>query len=564
MSKRIPKIGRAQRVSEQTEVRPIPNHECQLPLLEDLAYYRIYQGLFVLCRRRLWKWMTVSPFDPQSKKYMKSAARIHEEEIRHLTMHPNVIHPFSQLRYAWEVFMLFVWGIQFFCIPVVIALQDENVGKFIMFYLVLCFFCHVDIMMWFFTGYYDHKKNMVVMKRWQVAVHYMFRFFLIDLVTAQPWSLYMDFVGALGSYTYYVDAILLLKLFRMPKLLEYLQRFSERTGIDFLVSHIKLITSVLWVVVVLMWTSSVTFMIINVIAPEDILTTTIDNMPLLMTTFRVARALMAVGITDKLNSANGGMFIEIFGLTLGTIIQIFVLAKVMQYYQKRSSSRNKYQHLLEEIDECMKYKELPIRLRNKIAHYIDFKFQKHIFREEDVLNNLSMALKHEILYERCQTMIEKVEFFKDLPPYVITRIVSKLRSEIFLPNDVVVVAGYTGHAMYFVSMGTVAMYTGGGKEICHLDDGSHFGEISLVINEPRVVTVVAVRECELLRLSRRDFQDAIEPFPDLYRQIRLQGMSQLENALQVGDEKTDLLVTSASATKIRGAKGSKSTTQFGI
>ena len=239
-------------------------------------------------------------------------------------------------------------------------------------------------------------------------------------------------------------------------------------------------------------------------------------------------------------------------------------AKVMQYYQKRSSSRNKYQHLLEEIDECMKYKELPIRLRNKIAHYIEFKFQKHIFREEDVLNNLSMALKHEILYERCQTMIEKVEFFKDLPPYVITRIVSKLRSEIFLPNDVVVVAGYTGHAMYFVSMGTVAMYTGGGKEICHLDDGSHFGEISLVINEPRVVTVVAVRECELLRLSRRDFQDAIEPFPDLYRQIRLQGMSQLENALQVGDEKTDLLVTSTSSTKIKGAKGTKSTTQFAI
>ena len=132
---------------------------------------------------------------------------------------------------------------------------------------------------------------------------------------------------------------------------------SQRTGIDFLVSHIKLITSVLWVVVVLMWTSSVTFMIINVIAPEDILTTTIDNMPLLMTTFRVARALMAVGITDKLNSANGGMFIEIFGLTLGTIIQIFVLGAyiilLVNFWVTSSSFKKRYIFASKECTACV-------------------------------------------------------------------------------------------------------------------------------------------------------------------------------------------------------------------
>lgn len=52
--------------------------------------------------------------------------------------------------------------------------------------------------------------------------------------------------------------------------------------------------------------------------------------------------------------------------------------------------------------------------------------------------------------------------------------------------------------------------------MCHLEDGGHFGEISLVLAESsRIATVVAVEECELYRLQRSDFRKAIAPYPDL-------------------------------------------------
>ncbi|RZC41985.1 cNMP binding domain containing protein, partial [Asbolus verrucosus] len=132
-------------------------------------------------------------------------------------------------------------------------------------------------------------------------------------------------------------------------------------------------------------------------------------------------------------------------------------------------------------------------------------------------------------------MIERVDFFKGLPSPLILRIVTKLRSEIYLPNDMIVQAGVLGNAMYFIYMGTVAVYTSTDKEICHLEDGSHFGEISLVINEPRVASVIAVTDCEVFRLSRKDFLEAMEPYPSLSYKIKKSALARLRNTKMVMD-----------------------------
>lgn len=45
--------------------------------------------------------------------------------------------------------------------------------------------------------------------------------------------------------------------------------------------------------------------------------------------------------------------------------------------------------------------------------------------------------------------------------------------------------------------------------------------------------MVAVKECELFRLSRKDFQEAIEPYPELNKKIRKLAMKRLENTMQM-------------------------------
>lgn len=65
----------------------------------------------------------------------------------------------------------------------------------------------------------------------------------------------------------------------------------------------------------------------------------------------------------------------------------------------------------------------------------------------------------------CRKLVENVVFFKNLPLTLLVRIVSCLKQEIFLTNDVIVRAKTVGDSMYFIASGTVAIYTVSGKEV---------------------------------------------------------------------------------------------------
>lgn len=65
----------------------------------------------------------------------------------------------------------------------------------------------------------------------------------------------------------------------------------------------------------------------------------------------------------------------------------------------------------------------------------------------------------------CRKLVENVAFFKNLPLALIVRIVSSLRSEVYLINDVIVKANTPGNSMFFIATGTVAVFTNSGREV---------------------------------------------------------------------------------------------------
>lgn len=62
-------------------------------------------------------------------------------------------------------------------------------------------------------------------------------------------------------------------------------------------------------------------------------------------------------------------------------------------------------------------------------------------------------------------MVESVSLFSGLPDNVVGEIIYHLKSEVYLPNDIIVKAGTLGDCMYFLSSGTVAVLTHTGKEV---------------------------------------------------------------------------------------------------
>lgn len=74
-------------------------------------------------------------------------------------------------------------------------------------------------------------------------------------------------------------------------------------------------------------------------------------------------------------------------------------------------------------------------------------------------------LREEMTLHSCRRLVENVILFKDLPNETISAIVSTLKFELYLPDDVIVKAGTQGDCMYFLSSGTVAIFTPAGQEV---------------------------------------------------------------------------------------------------
>lgn len=218
------------------------------------------------------------------------------------------------------------------------------------------------------------------------------------------------------------------------------------------------------------------------------------------------------------------------------VIQFFVLARMLQIMKGINSSHQKFIGMERQLKEYMRDKQLPTYMRNRLLSYYDFRFQRNYFRESEILATISGQLRQEIILHSCRQLVENVAFFKNLPINLLVRIVSCLRCEIYLINDVIIRANTPGDCMYFIASGTVAVYSTSGKEICHLEDGSHFGEVALVNkSETRIASVVAIEICEVYRFDEKDFVRAIHPYPDLLESIERIAADRMEKTMMLDE-----------------------------
>ncbi|KAK5640992.1 hypothetical protein RI129_009539 [Pyrocoelia pectoralis] len=193
--------------------------------------------------------------------------------------------------------------------------------------------------------------------------------------------------------------------------------------------------------------------------------------------------LIGYGIFE-LNDRLGNILFVLTFLTLGVILTMFIsgeqivllfydtnkkllieIAEALHMLNTNLSVSNKYERLMQQLQEFIHYKHLPDHIKQRILLHYEFKFEKNYYKEHDILDSLSDNLRQEIILQICQSLVEKVEYFHNLPTELLLRIVECMKSEIFLSGDVIVKAGVVGDGMYFIASGTTAVYKHDGKEV---------------------------------------------------------------------------------------------------
>jgi len=85
--------------------------------------------------------------------------------------------------------------------------------------------------------------------------------------------------------------------------------------------------------------------------------------------------------------------------------------------------------------------------------------------------------------------------------------------------DEIVSANTICDSMYFIEHGAVSVITASGVAVSRLRDGDCFGEMALVTDERRSATVIATSFCDIYRLEKKDFEEAIQGYPEIYDAI---------------------------------------------
>ncbi|KOC70603.1 Potassium/sodium hyperpolarization-activated cyclic nucleotide-gated channel 2 [Habropoda laboriosa] len=494
----------------------------------------------------------VSRKHPLTRWCLKSTTAVNYEISRHLKSHPYMIHPFSLFRIVWESLMTVFTIISLLITPVSITFYYEHHENWhtmndIMNIVFLC-----DIVMWFFTGYYDYPTKVIVLDPMIVARKYLQSYFLIDLLTVLPIGI-LDYV--VPNSLWYCTTLNMMKILRVRNIIVYSRRLHNVYRIGFQVH--KILETIAIIVTCIHWSACLEYYVpksvevlgtlSNELVYSWIKSAYFQNKKTFVKKYLVCLNRATIAFVRSAHYLNmetpEDIILNMFLTILGFLGVIFLLTQFSQLMTTFNITIKRHLKIIQQLQEYIRYKELPYALQRRLLEFYHYRNKKGFERNKKIIDEVSPYLREELILHNYMRLISSVELFKHLPETVVIQLSSALRSEIYMTGDEVVKAGTRGEALYFVSSGTVAVYTAVGKEVCHLEDGSYFGEIALVMDsEHRIATVVAVEICEINVLRRDDFRRFISPYPDLLNRLQNVALDHLNKSLLL-DVAQDLAVS---------------------
>ncbi|KTF92886.1 hypothetical protein cypCar_00019476 [Cyprinus carpio] len=205
--------------------------------------------------------------------------------------------------------------------------------------------------------------------------------------------------------------------------------------------------------------------------------------------------------------------------------------------------------IYKQVEQYMSFHKLPADVRQKIHEYYEHRYQGKMFDEDNILGELSEPLKEEIVSFNCRSLVANMPLFANADPNFVTAVLTKLKFEVFQPNDFIIREGTVGRKMYFIQHGRVSVLTRGNKET-KLSDGSYFGEICLLTRGRRTASVRADTYCRLYSLSVDSFNEVLEEHPMMRRAFETVAADRLD---RIGKKNSILLRKTSQGGSVAGS-----------
>ena len=186
------------------------------------------------------------------------------------------------------------------------------------------------------------------------------------------------------------------------------------------------------------------------------------------------------------------------------------------------SKRAKYIHRLEVIKHHLENKKVSASTQKQVTRFYEHLWRRHQgIVKDNMFSELPVTFQSEISLANNKHILDRAPLFKGVSVEFMRMVSLLIKPVTYLPKQVIVERNQIRHTLFYISKGTVEVMSPHvqTKPIKILQEGSFFGEISLILNTPRAPTCRASAFCELLVLERSDLFKLTRHFPDVGQQL---------------------------------------------
>ncbi|OWF56739.1 potassium/sodium hyperpolarization-activated cyclic nucleotide-gated channel 3-like isoform X3 [Mizuhopecten yessoensis] len=471
------------------------------------------------------------------------------EKMRHKRVGTWVIHPCSNFRFYWDLFMLVLLIANLIILPVAISFFNDDLSThWIVFNCISDTVFFLDIVINFRTGVIlNDFADEIILDPKLIARHYVKSWFFLDLISSIPmdyiflmWDAEADFnqlfhagtTASMGPSPYWQGRALrmlrlakllsLLRLLRLSRLVRYVQQWEE--FLAFAGKFMRIFNLLCLMFLLGHWNGCLQFLIPMLQDYPDDCWVSIEGLKeahwaeqYTWALFKALSHMLCIGYGRFPPQNMTDTWLTILSMLSGATCYALFLGHTTTIIQSFDTSRRLYNEKFKQVEEYMIYRKLPRRLRQKISEYYEHRYQGKMFDEENILMELNECLRQDIINHNCRALVKSVPFFTNADPQFVSEVISKLIFEVYQPGDFIIREGTMGTKMYFISEGIVDIITIDNEVATSLSDGSYFGEICLLTNAKRVASVRAETYVNVYSLCVNHFNIVLERYPVMRR-----------------------------------------------